>query len=206
MAKPGVTALFVKKDGLAFPEGTIGKHLSALWEKSGIRPDRISHTDMRKFISTKTDKNAQESSPTIQKAMSHSAQTAKQSYVRTQLTKTASQAIDIIKVTSKPTEESEKTAEESKEEGQEVGKEEDRQSVASWAASEDSSLQGFRKRWNAEDSKIIKGRYGKLSKCPTKSTLRSLFVEEDYLRELMDRESFDRCYEKINVIKSSSKK
>ena len=105
LAKSGVNSLFVKNDGKEFPEGTIGKRLTEFWRKSRVRPDRMSHTDLRKFIATTTVENAPESSETVHKVMSHSAITAKRSYVRTQLTKTASQAMTFIKdVTSKPTE------------------------------------------------------------------------------------------------------
>ena len=53
---PGVPQLFVKDDGDAFPEGTIGKRVTAFFQKSGVTSTRVGHTHLRKFIATQTHK------------------------------------------------------------------------------------------------------------------------------------------------------
>ena len=96
-ANPEVTNIFVKKDGNAFSPGTIGKRVSAFWDKSGVSMKRVAATDLRKFISTSTHLHAPEEAEKVAKVMSHSKETAQRSYVRADLTKVGSQAMDVIR-------------------------------------------------------------------------------------------------------------
>ena len=73
-------------------------------KKTGITTQRIGHTHLRKFISTRTYENAtQEYAQEVQKAMSHSEQTRKRCYVCKDYTQTGSAAIRIIKRVIQPT-------------------------------------------------------------------------------------------------------
>ena len=96
-ANSHVQNIFVKKDGKAFSPGTIGKRLSAFWEKSGVSLKRVAATDLRKFISTSTHLDAPEEADRVAKVMSYSRETAKRSYVRAELTKVGSQAMEVIR-------------------------------------------------------------------------------------------------------------
>ena len=94
---PGVGQLFVKDDGDAFPEGTIGKRLSAFFQKSGVTSTRVGHTHLRKFISTAThQQGTKDEGQTVEKVMSHGAVTKQRCYVRADLTTMASKAMNII--------------------------------------------------------------------------------------------------------------
>ena len=96
-ANPGVGQLFVKDDGDAFPEGTIGKRVAAFFQKSGVTSTRVGHTHLRKFISTQThQQGTQDEGHTVEKVMSHGAITKQRCYVRANLTTTASKAMNII--------------------------------------------------------------------------------------------------------------
>ena len=96
-ANPGVGQLFVKDDGDAFPEGTIGKRVAAFIQKSGVTSTRVGHTHLRKFISTQThQQGTQDEGHTVEKVMSHGAVTKQRCYVRADLTTTASKAMNII--------------------------------------------------------------------------------------------------------------
>ena len=96
-AQDDVKNIFVKRDGKEFTPGTIGKRLSAFWEKSGVSLKRVATTAVRKFISTSTHLHAPEEADKVAKVMSHSKETAKRSYVRADLTKVGSQAMEVIK-------------------------------------------------------------------------------------------------------------
>ena len=96
-ANPGVGQLFVKDDGDAFPEGTIGKRLVAFFQKSGVTSTRVGHTHLRKFISTQThQQGTQDEGHTVEKVMSHGAVTKQRCYVRADLNMMASKAMNII--------------------------------------------------------------------------------------------------------------
>ena len=95
-------ALFVKDDGHAFREGTIGQRVTEFWAKSGVRRnERLSHTSMRKYIATKTYEQAPEEAPTVQRVLGHSDKTFKRAYVRQECTRTGAEGLAVIaKVTS----------------------------------------------------------------------------------------------------------
>ena len=95
-------ALFVKDDGHAFREGTIGRRVTEFWAKSGVRRnERLSHTSMRKYIATKTYEQAPEEAPTVQRVLGHSDKTFKRAYVRQECTRTGAEGLAVIaKVTS----------------------------------------------------------------------------------------------------------
>ena len=107
--------LFVTVEGKQFPEGTIGRRVSVFFEKSKLRMGkRLAHVSVRKFVSTKTKEGGtQEEAAIVQQVMAHSSKTADRVYVRSNLTKLGSQALDIIervtadKETSKEDDESE---------------------------------------------------------------------------------------------------
>jgi len=83
--------LFVTVNGKQFPEGTIGRRVSSFFEKTKLRlGKRLAHVSVRKFVSTKTKESG------TQRVMAHSSKTADRSYVRTNLTKLGSQALNII--------------------------------------------------------------------------------------------------------------
>ena len=89
--------LFVKDDGDGFLEGTIGKRLSAFFQKSGVRPDkRMSHTDYRKFVATNIQEKAPEGAETVQKVLGHSKKSFERSYVRKKCTETGAKGMQTI--------------------------------------------------------------------------------------------------------------
>ena len=96
-ANPGKDKLFVKDDGGAFPEGTIGKRVVAFFEKSGVTSTRLGHTHIRKFISTQTHQrgNADEGHQ-VEKLMSHGTATKQRCYIRADYTTNASKAMKVI--------------------------------------------------------------------------------------------------------------
>lgn len=63
---------------------------------------RIGHTDVRKYIATKMQELAPEMGKTVAKAISHSRQTTKRSYIHSELTKVASEAMSIIASVTQP--------------------------------------------------------------------------------------------------------
>ena len=96
-ANPGVPQVFVKDVGDAFPERTIGKRVTAFFQKSGVTSTPFGHTHLRKFISTKTyQQGTQDKGHTVEKVMSHGAVTKQHCYVRADLTTMASKAMNII--------------------------------------------------------------------------------------------------------------
>ncbi|RMX45671.1 hypothetical protein pdam_00023844 [Pocillopora damicornis] len=101
-----VKHLFVKSDGQSFNRNTIGKRFSAFFEKSGVRTDRrVSQTAVRKFVTTAARRHAPEEMSNIQRVLCHSERSSRNSYLRLDLTETASHAMNIIKkVTSSETE------------------------------------------------------------------------------------------------------
>ena len=103
-ANPDEDKLFIKDDGNGFPEGTIGKRVVAFFQKSGVTSTRVGHTHLRKFISTQTyELGDATEGETVEKVMSHGAITKRRCYVRTDCTRTASKAMQVIaRVTSNP--------------------------------------------------------------------------------------------------------
>ena len=103
-ANPDEDKLFIKDDGNGFPEGTIGKRVVAFFEESGATSTRVGHTHLRKFISTQTyELGDATEGETVEKVMSHGAITKRRCYVRTDCTRTASKAMQVIvRVTSNP--------------------------------------------------------------------------------------------------------
>ena len=103
-ANPDEDKLFIKDDGNGFPEGTIGKRVVAFFEKSGVTSTRVGHTYLRKFISTQTyELGDATEGETVEKVMSHGAITKRRCYLRSDCTRTASKAIQVIaRVTSNP--------------------------------------------------------------------------------------------------------
>ena len=114
----GEQKLFIKDNGEGFPEGTIGKRLSAFFTKSGVTNKRIAHTTLRKFITTQTYQhgNSREGEE-VQKVMSHTKTTSRCCYLRQDLTKAASQAMTVIARVTKPPD-SEEDKEEEEDQGQ----------------------------------------------------------------------------------------
>jgi len=96
-ALQGEDHLFVTVEGKQFPEGTIGRRVSAFFAKAKLRGKRLAHVSVRKFVTTKTkESGTQEEAAIVQRVMSHSAKTAERAYVRTNLTRLGSQALGII--------------------------------------------------------------------------------------------------------------
>ena len=98
--------IFLKKDCQPFTKGTVGRRLTSLWIRSGVRPDvRVSATSFRKWIVTterekKRTENAGIDTHNLRKAMLHSDAVAKKYYVREMLTSVAVQAAkDIEQIT-----------------------------------------------------------------------------------------------------------
>ena len=91
------SALFIKVTGDAFPEGTIGKRITAFFSKAGIRQDiRVSSTRIRKLISSTVHEHDPENAAKVRKLMAHSQKTAELSYVRSSLTQTAPAAHEVV--------------------------------------------------------------------------------------------------------------
>ena len=95
-ALQGKDHLFVTVEGKPFPEGTIGRRVSAFFEKAKLGK-KLAHVSVRKFVTTKTkEKGTQEEAAIVQRVMAHSAKTAERAYVRTNLTRLGSEALHII--------------------------------------------------------------------------------------------------------------
>lgn len=90
--------LFVTNAGNGFREGTIGRSLSRVCRKAGIRlGDRLAHVDMRKLVSTKAkEKATAEEAELVRWVMAHSKVTADRSYVCSDLTKVGAKAAKVI--------------------------------------------------------------------------------------------------------------
>ena len=96
-----------KKDGAPFHKGTIGRRLPAFVVKSDIRPDAlISHTDFRKWIVAEMQRKKRKGIPIdedlLRRLMCHSDKTAKQWYLRDDLTEQAAEASTQIAENTKP--------------------------------------------------------------------------------------------------------
>ena len=102
-AMPSETKLFIKDDGFAFNEGTIGKVLSRFLEKTKVFKKRVSHTHIRKFIATQTYQHASpQEVEQVEKAMCHGKDTRKKCYIRQDCTRTTAAAMDIIERVLRP--------------------------------------------------------------------------------------------------------
>lgn len=112
--------LFVTIEGKGFKEGTIGRRLSNICEKAGLRlGDRFAHVDMRKLVTTKTKEQATpEEAALVRRVMAHSKITAERSYVRSNLTKLGAKAVKVIARVTLAGEETKKEKKEKKEEPQ----------------------------------------------------------------------------------------
>ena len=88
-ALQGKDHLFVTVEGKPFPEGTIGRRVSAFFEKAQLHlGKKLAHVNVRKFVTTKTkEKGTQQEAEIVQRIMAHSAKTTDRAYVRTNLTR-----------------------------------------------------------------------------------------------------------------------
>ena len=96
--KPDKNALFIKKDGNTYPEGTIAKRHSHFIEKCGIHlGSRMAFVDMRKLITTKMlERCSPQEQALLRRVLAHSEKTSRQWYARPDLTSTGIQAVHII--------------------------------------------------------------------------------------------------------------
>ncbi|KAJ7386031.1 hypothetical protein OS493_012364 [Desmophyllum pertusum] len=75
----------------------------------------------------------------------------------------------------------------------------DRDSVL---ASETVSQTSSRSKWNAQDTNMIEAAFHAFDKCPKKDVIQVTFKSHETLRDIMERNTFPRCYEKVkNVFK-----
>ena len=97
-AKPGENALFIKKDGNAYPEGTIGRRHSRFIEKCGVQlGSRMAFVDMRKLITTKSlEQCSPQEQAILRHLLAHSEKTSRQWYARPDLTSTGIKGVRII--------------------------------------------------------------------------------------------------------------
>ena len=98
---PRGDTIFLKNDGTSFQQGTINKRLPDFWRKSGVRPDlRKTATNIRKFIVTICNQKRREGlnvdEEVLRRAMCHSDNVARISYLREDMTAVAAKAMDII--------------------------------------------------------------------------------------------------------------
>lgn len=80
---------------------------------------------------------------------------------------------------------------------------EERVEVDEWLEGIDveSSLKsGSRQFWDEADTKTIEKEFKKVKKCPTKRELKVLFLKNERLAAICDKEGFARCYEKVKSI------
>ena len=76
--------------------------------------------------------------------------------------------------------------------------------VGKWVSTleKTASRVSFREVWSAEDTATITEHLKKFKRCPEKSTIGELFDESDQLSKIVERERFNRCYEKVkNIMK-----
>lgn len=93
----GEEHLFVNSSGKAYKTSTrIARRLTAFFEKTQVGKGTVPPTMIRKFISTITMENAPQSSALVAKAMAHSVRTQEPYYVRSNITKEMSEAMDVI--------------------------------------------------------------------------------------------------------------
>ena len=98
LAKPDENALFIKNDGYAYTEGTIGKAHSRFIEKCGVHlGSRMAFVDMRKLITTKMlERCSPQEQAILRRVLAHSEKTSRQWYARPDLTRTGIKAVHII--------------------------------------------------------------------------------------------------------------
>ena len=82
-----------------------------------------------------------------------------------------------------------------------------RSRVGNWvsALDETASTHSGREPWSPADSVTISHYLEQYKTCPNKETKRELFQDYQDLQEIMKREGFSRCYEKVkNLMKKKS--
>ena len=91
-------ALFVTSEGVAFPEGTIGKRLTSFIDKCGVNlAGRVAFVDMRKVISTEMlSRCTPEEREILRRVLAHSEKTSREWYSRPNLTETGIKAVHIV--------------------------------------------------------------------------------------------------------------
>lgn len=88
----GEEHISLKQDSIGYPEGTIKKRIGFFSKSRFAEEKRVGHTSIRKFISTRIHELAPEAADTVTKVMSHFHQTARRSYVRSELTSVGASA------------------------------------------------------------------------------------------------------------------
>lgn len=81
--------------------------------------------------------------------------------------------------------------------------EEDTQERTSiWASSISGNASGITRRikWNEQDIKTIQAAFSHIDKRPTKPEIEDMFEADGALRDVMQRNTFNRCYEKVKTI------
>ena len=68
------------------------------------------------------------------------------------------------------------------------------------AIEETASRVSAREVWSAENTAVITEHLKKFAQCPDKPTIEQLFDESDQLANIVEREGFNRCYEKVKNI------
>ena len=71
---------------------------------------------------------------------------------------------------------------------------------------ESSLKSGSRQFWDEADTKTIEKEFKKVKQCPTKRELKVLFLKNECLAAICDKEGFARCYEKVKSIMKRLKK
>ena len=70
------------------------------------------------------------------------------------------------------------------------------------ALDETASRTSVREVWSAEDTATITEHLKQFQRCPDKATIEQLFDGSDELSNIMEKEGFSRCYEKVkNIMK-----
>ena len=85
---------------------------------------------------------------------------------------------------------------------EEVQTADDKEVTSLWASSSSGGVSGFSRRiqWNERDIKIIKEAFADLTLCPKKAEIARTFDSDTTLREIMNRNTFRRFYEKVKTI------
>ena len=64
------------------------------------------------------------------------------------------------------------------------------------------TLSSSRREWSSRDNEILQTRFLDLAKCPTKGELHSIPAESEELQDVVQRNSFERVYQKVkNLLK-----
>ena len=81
-----------------------------------------------------------------------------------------------------------------------VDKEDAMSKTSRWVESISSSRFGGRRSWAPEDEKIIDKAFKSYKSCPQKAIIISEFEGDPELKEIANRNTMDRCYEKVKNI------